>query len=178
MSIILEGFDNSGKSTLAATFGRAVVHPGPRPKPEEEEEYLRNQVLLSSQKVVMDRVTAISQPCYGDIGSLPHYMPYIRKMIGRFPCILIYCRPPTEVIKDFSKHVVKSYDDEQKTQWLLDNADRIIANYDLVMSKIPHLKYDYTNPDPQVVILARRANMNLRTWTHARSYLRQQPLFR
>ena len=178
MAIIVEGFDNSGKSTLAASLGRPVVHPGPRPGPSEELDYLVEQLRTSVHPVTMDRVTAISQPCYGDIASLPFYLPYVRKMLDSYPCILIYCRPPTEVIKDFSNHVVKSYDDENKVRWLQDNADRIIANYDHVMAKIPHLRYDYTDPDPNVIELALNSSQSLGAWSDAKSYLRQPQRFR
>ncbi len=178
MAIIVEGFDNSGKSTLAASLGRRVVHPGPRPGPKEEYSYIENQMHMATQKVIMDRITAISQPCYGDVGSWPFYRPYVIEMLNRFPCILIYCRPPTEVIKDFSKHELKSYDDEKKVKWLQDNADRIIANYDSVMSSIPHLKFDYTDPDKTAIELALKSNKSVGAWNHARSYLRQPQLFR
>lgn len=150
MAIIVEGFDNSGKSTLAASFHLTVVHPGPRPTTEEEERLcLENQLAMCGNLIVMDRVTSLSTPAYSGNTSINHWN-YIRRMLDTPHCVLIYCRPPIEVIKDFSRHICKSYDDVHKVQWLHDHAEEVVHRYDLMMAAIPHRVYDYTNPDPDL----------------------------
>lgn len=169
MAIIVEGFDNSGKSTLAASFGLRVVHPGPRPSTDGEEAMcLDYQLETCGLNRVMDRVTSISTPCYtGNFSSL--YTQYLDAMLSQSHCVLIYCRPPIHVINDFSHHSAKSYDDEDKIKWLRDNAEAIVGRYDLYMAQFPHLKYDYTNPDQSVVDLAKKAQTSLEAWTRWRS---------
>lgn len=173
MAIILEGFDNSGKSTLAASFGLEIVHPGPRPKNDMEvQQCLEHQLKICGDPIVMDRVTAISQPCYSEHFSLK-YHDYVMKMADTPFCIIVYCRPPLEVIQNFSRHIAKDYDDVAKTQWLFDNSERIVGNYDRYMSMIPHIKYDYTRPDPIVYQVIRDSVINRRMWQYARDCIRK-----
>ena len=164
MAIILEGFDNSGKSTLAASFGLRVVHPGPRPEtPGEEAMCLDYQLETCGSNRVMDRVTSISTPCYtGNFASL--YTRYLDAMLSQPHCVLVYCRPPIDIIKDFSHHSAKSYDDEAKIKWLHDNTEVIVDRYDLYMAQFPHMIYDYTKPDYSVKDLALKTQSNLEAW--------------
>jgi hypothetical protein len=164
MAIILEGFDNSGKSTLASKLGFEILHPGPRPKDwVEEHDCLMTQKIRAHLRLVMDRVTCISTPCYtGE--DWPRFKVWASKMIDTPHCVVVYCRPPLEVIKDFDKHVVKTYDEANQVKWLKDNADRIVDNYDTMMQGIPHMRYDYTNPDESVVELAMAAQMSVEDW--------------
>lgn len=173
MAIILEGFDNSGKSTLAASFGLDVVHPGPRPRSfREENDYLESQLRDCRLPIVMDRVTSVSTPCYtGDLHN-PRYRNHIKEMLDTKHCVLIYCRPPIEVIKDFSKHVAKSYDENRRLDWLQDNAEKIVGNYDRYLKNLPHLVYDYTNPKMSVVQIAYDALFTIGAWKSARSHIR------
>lgn len=165
MAIIVEGFDNSGKSTLAASFGLEIVHPGPRPKNQDEvNECLKLQVLQARFITVMDRVTAISHPCYAMRDPNDQEILSLTRMLNTKHCVLIYCRPPIEVIKDFSRHICKSYDEVSKINWLQDNAEKIVAQYDRLMSMVPHMKYDYTNPDPNVVKAALKCQLTPGEW--------------
>lgn len=164
MAIILEGFDNSGKSTLAASFGLDVVHPGPRPSSlKEENSCLSIQRRRCRQPIVMDRITAISTPCYtGNFDS--RYIEAVEAMLYTPQCVMIYCRPPLENIVDFSNHVIKSYDDDNKLTWLKANSHIIVARYDEYMRRFPHMVYDYTNPDQSVIDLAKDATLNIEGW--------------
>lgn len=111
----------------------------------------------------MDRVTAISTPCYsGHFRS--EYQRVINAMLYTPNCVLIYCRPPLGIIKDFTRHICKDYDEANKVQWLYDHAEEIVGRYDMLMTTIPHLKYDYTNPDPRVMDLAKQAATSREGW--------------
>ena len=150
MAIIIEGMDNSGKSTLAASFGLEIVHPGPRPSTWQDVlKCLDNQLAMCHRPIVMDRVTSISQPCYTGKYD-PIYAQYLNGMLSTQNCVLIYCRPPIQVIRDFSRHVPKSYDDEAKLKWLIANVDQIVDRYDSYMACFPHKVWDYTNVDMRV----------------------------
>lgn len=171
MAIILEGFDNSGKSTLAASFGLDVVHPGPRPRSFWEEiDFLETQLRECRLPIVMDRVTSVSTPCYtGDLYN-PRYRNNIREMLGTPHCVLIYCRPPLEVIQDFSRHQAKDYDENHRLNWLSKNAEKIVSNYDKYLRGLPHLVYDYTNPNMSVVQKAYDALFTIGAWKDVTSF--------
>lgn len=166
MAIILEGFDNSGKSTLAESFGLEVLHPGPRPETVVAEyACIQHQLANASQPVVMDRVTCISSPAYA--GNRPFHRLYKRhalQLLAQSHCVLIYCRPPIDVILDFSTHKAKSYDTPDSEMTLRRKARAVVGNYDNIMTNLPHLKYDYTNPDRKIVQLAYDAQFSLEAW--------------
>lgn len=171
MAIIVEGFDNSGKSTLAGQLGFPILHPGPRPKNQfEEHDYLMTQKIRAHLRIVMDRVTSISTPCYTG-KDWQRYAPWVRHLVDTTHCVIVYCRPPLEVIQDFSRHTIKGYDEASQVKWLIDNAPRIVDNYDLYMSQIPHMRYDYTNPDKTVPEMAIAAQMTVKDWHTWRSKL-------
>ena len=164
MAIIVEGFDNSGKSTLARSLGFEVLHPGPRPKSlGEEYDCFVKQLDQARKPVVMDRVTCISTPCYTS-KDWQNYAHWVRRMTEMPHCVIIYCRPPIEAIKDFSRHICKGYDEAKHVQWLIDNAERVVDNYDLYMSQVPHMKYDYTDPNRVVIQMAQDAQFTIRGW--------------
>lgn len=171
MAIIVEGYDNSGKSTLAASFGLDVAHPGPRPKSFAEElKCLEEQLRECRLPTVMDRVTAISTPAYTGRYE-DRYREYLLKMLDTKHCVLIYCRPPIEVIKNFSRHIAKGYDDLKQLEWLERNADLVVGRYDAMMHTVPHMVYDYTKPDPQVVQAAYDAQFTIGAWKRCREIM-------
>lgn len=166
MAIILEGFDNSGKSTLAASFGLEVLHPGPRPKTLlEEMNCIQHQLAKASEALVMDRVTCISTPAYAG-NRLFHrvYRRHALELASKPGCVIVYCRPPIDVILDFSTHKAKSYDTPNSEMTLRRKARSIVANYDAIMFHVPHLVYDYTDPDRKLVQLAYDAQFSLEAW--------------
>lgn len=168
MAIVLEGMDNSGKSTLAKSMGLGIRHPGPRPVTLDDIlRCLSEQIANASQIVVMDRVTNISHAAYAESmpPELAMLLEYHRKVMFSTPyCVLIYCRPPIQVIKDFSKHVLKSYDDVDKINHIVNRAEVIVENYDRIMEGLPHAKYDYTNPDNDMLLNACAAQINIVAW--------------
>lgn len=163
MAIVLEGFDNSGKSTLARTLPFPVMHPGPRPKTQEEEDKcLNKQMFYANQRFTMDRVTCVSTACYQ--AKVQPYIMWARSMANTEHCVFVYCRPPLEAIMDFSRHIVKSYDDEFQLGWLKANGERIVSRYDDYFRFIPHIRYDYTNPDRSILDAAIEAQHSVEGW--------------
>lgn len=145
MAIILEGMDNSGKSTLASKFGLEVLHPGPAPKTKVDElAFLDFHLKECRLPIVMDRVTCISQQVYQKRLFNDLHMSYLNKMINTQYCIIIYCRPPDEVILDFNNHNIKEYDTKEHIAKIKNNAKLYLDSYDKLMYNIPHLKYNYT----------------------------------
>lgn len=151
--IILEGMDNSGKSTAGRLLSLPVFNSGSRPK--NSSEFIQNlliQQTYSSLKVVVDRLTCISDPIYSgkDEGG---FCLYARNLIVRSPSnVIIYCRPPIETILDFSKHVRKEYDTDDSIKSLQSKAIHLIESYDILMSSLPHLVYNYTLSNSKAVL--------------------------
>lgn len=147
--IVLEGADNSGKSTLAAKFsGIPVYTAGPAPKNDEEEDKcLIEQMNRVPKTCVQDRLTCISQQVYANRLFDTKLASYVLDMIKMPTMIVVYCRPPDRVLMDFSTHNVKSYDTEDHLRKILDNQHTFIDRYDSLMSTIPHMHYDWTDPD-------------------------------
>jgi hypothetical protein len=164
VAIILEGFDNSGKSTLAEQFGLPVVHPGPRPKTWEEEIIcMDNQLADARLPIVMDRITCISSRVYKQKNAQEYY-DYLQQMVDTKCCVIIYCRPPTHTILDMSRHSTKTYDTKEHLKDLHRNANLYIGAYDKLFSSVPHLAYNYTKPDESVINQALDMQFNVGFW--------------
>lgn len=163
--IILEGMDNSGKSTLAAKFGLEVIHPGPPPKTWGEEQNCLNEQLKNARlPVVMDRVTCISSQVYKNRLFDKLYMDFLDRMLATPHCVLVYCRPPDEVVLNFDTHVVKAHDTKEHLQKVKDNAKRYLESYDKVMYNLPHLKYNYIRPNDDIIPMATDMVFHLKEW--------------
>lgn len=151
--IILEGPDNSGKSTLARELANLtrylVIHPGGAPIDAAHEiQCMEEQFKQSGLNVIHDRVTCISQPVYNtmrntsgpSIGTCKH----IFKLLNHRHNLIIYCRPPNEIVLSMQNHVVKSHDSPEHIKLVEANQEKLVASYDLLFSLVPHIKYDYT----------------------------------
>lgn len=150
--IVLEGADNSGKTTLASRFsGLPVYTAGPAPKDSEsEDKCLIEQMNRAGKVCVQDRLTCISQQVYADRMFDTKLGSYLVDMLKMPKVIVVYCRPPDRVLMDLSTHSIKSYDTEEHLKKILDNQHRFIERYDSLMSTIPHLLYDWTDPETNV----------------------------
>lgn len=148
MAIIVEGFDNSGKSTLAKHFGLSIEHPGPKPRNvREENQCLETQSRMARLPIIMDRVTCVSSQIYANRLFEPKLMEALKDMLNTPHCILVYCRPSLERITDFSGHIQKAYDKASDVNWLQKNAVRLVAQYDQLMKQVPHIVFDWENPN-------------------------------
>lgn len=160
MIIILEGPDNAGKSTLARMLAEdlkvEVVHPG-GPPANIADALIRcgEQAMLfqlgESISFIYDRVTCISEPIYRGIDT--HLVAFglfqadLASEVADHNVLLVYCRPPIRVIKDFSGHVTKAHETEEVVEHAKRNIDRIIIEYDEVMARLKPIVYDYTADD-------------------------------
>ncbi len=144
-SIILEGIDGVGKSTLARELGAYYnmgVHSigGPPPNNDTAQTMSGYQVAIASSSIVVfDRVTSISRLCYEKDLSVMHV-----KNLGSdslkllHDCILIWVTNPVPI------NIVKEYDTDKHLKAIKDNEIMIKDNYQRFMSSVPHFHYDYT----------------------------------
>lgn len=165
--IIVEGMDNTGKTTLVnklAEMGLSKRLLGGPPKDKASLKIqLKDQFNLASHPMVQDRATCISQQVYWDKMSDVVLNGYLHSMIREKHCLVIYCRPPEEVILNFATHERKEYDTDEHIKYVTDNAKRFVQSYDLLMSNIPHLVYDYTNPTLDLELVV-KSQFDKDTW--------------
>ncbi len=147
--IIIEGPDNSGKSTLASNIGLPYKHPGPAPINEFELNMcLHNQHESMNEAIIYDRVSCISHQVYNE-GWFNHPLlrQYLNSLIENKKVLFIYCRPPESHLMNFAHHKAKDYDTEEHIKKIIDNQSIYINRYDELFSSIPHIAYDFTDAD-------------------------------
>lgn len=171
--IILEGYDNSGKSTLAAllheTTGFEVRHPGPAPKNFRDEFCcLVEQASNAPINVIQDRVTSVSSQVYQNKLFNERYMAWLNGMLNTPHCVLIYCRPPIEKILDFTGHQIKDYDTPEHLEKVKGKAIETVESYDLVMKQVPHIVYDWTRPRAMDDVI--HSQTDFQTWISLRFF--------
>lgn len=164
--IIVEGFDCSGKSTLAAklgeTLGWPVLHPGgPTSSAEEVINCLIRSLNRMKQRCVQDRVTHISEAVYSMLTN-PRKSALAINSVREVACaeLIIYCRPATEIILEkLRDHRLKEHDDILKLDRVLEDAPTLIRLYDTVMhlvgayAGVRLLKHDWADPNSESHII-------------------------
>jgi hypothetical protein len=155
MLIIIEGPDNSGKSTLASWLAQSLnwrmMHSGGPVKTIEERDDRLNLLFKVPQPVVFDRFPCISERVYGptlravDIFGDEHGQEWLR-LFHSTPRCVIYCRAPLSLMLDLEHHVSKpgSGDDAKHVEAIKKNALALIHAYDRLMTEEEHLSYDWT----------------------------------
>ncbi len=138
-SIIVEGFDNMGKSTLIKELANRLNMPiytaGPPPK-DLKEMVVRFQEQLDCCKegYLLDRVTAISEPCYNKDTPYHNVFYGVREMMAK-DCIIIYC----STTWDDSSHVVKDHDTDEHLRFIEENREAICGRYEDMMKECSSL---------------------------------------
>lgn len=165
--IVVEGPDNSGKSTLIEQlindFNLKKISSDRHGPPINEEDNANRvkTVLIKAIKhrrnnVIVDRFSLIGEEIYGPI--LRHknlWTIAYKEKIKFMRCFkslnpfIIYCRPPDSFIMDLSKHIIKDYDSPSHIKNIEENQKLIIKAYDNYFAfwdSYNFFKYDYTNP--------------------------------
>lgn len=152
MIIILEGFDESGKSTLAnklaGRLGFKVVHPGPKPFDIDDAKQMAARqfgLMTFAQHVnlILDRVTCISSHCYmmNITYEFKSEQAAIDVLESQGHIKVIRCISyPTE-LKQTENDTLDSIEHASI------NRQQIIQNYQNLFMNIGHCVYDYKDPD-------------------------------
>lgn len=161
--ILVEGPDNSGKSTLIEQLAKEFdlfKCDRPHGPPKTPEELLNRtldvQNFYKSKMVIMDRNPVIGESIYGPIlrghnmwDDLDEKMNCEAELFSKLlsgTIFLIYCRPPRETLLDLSTHQVKDYDTREHLESLSKNKSKIVDAYDSCMLKWATYIYNYKNP--------------------------------
>lgn len=147
-SIILEGVDGTGKSSIAqvlsSVFDKRVHRIGGAPKDDADMcRHLDEQLQMAKNgATVLDRTTAISQRVYGDVLGTGFHNEYLEQHIRRIlstGAILVLCE--TEEIC----HTTEPHDDARQVQRMLSNIDLIKQTYRDVLDTIgeDYIVYDF-----------------------------------
>lgn len=148
--IVIEGPDNSGKSTLGEYLSQQLQTPlrhSEKPNPEwtalEALEHSCRQ--LRPQQAILDRIYVISEYIYGPIcrGRSALAEQHARAMLDLYsrPYLIIYCRPRMDTI-------LRNGGREQM-EGVLDNHQKIVEAYDSLMEELARfscckiLRYDW-----------------------------------
>lgn len=158
MSIIVEGPDGGGKSTLAEQIGWSsglpVVHGGGPPKTGEEAlSRLREPLIL---RAVYDRNVSVSEQVYGSLRGgqiLPESVidGVIAEMIQR-NVLFIYCRPNDSFLTanlEKNLRIKKPWKSQHHCSEVAANYSHVLELYDAVFSKLRSMRavvldYDWT----------------------------------
>ena len=162
--IIIEGPDNSGKSTLVEwikeNFYVTEVNRRHGPPVDAQDILERTELVLDTEihshprrNFITDRFSLIGESVYGPIlrgkdlwKEIPQDKERVEKTLRILNPFVIYCRPDLDTILDLSHHRVKSYDTQEHLSNLAKNQGLIVKAYDNYFENnpFPHFyKYNY-----------------------------------
>jgi hypothetical protein len=165
--IIIEGADNSGKSTLACELSSRLnipLHHSGGPPRNADEILLRQQDIVSSlensERKIFDRVPVISDMVYGIPlrGGSPfqsNHQTFREQLRNALKFPVIYCRPPVEILLNIvgrDQSHKSAYKTPEHMAALLKKIPHVIERYDLLISNYPHITYDYTGRGSSVTL--------------------------
>lgn len=146
MKIVVEGYDASGKSTLAKalaeTYGLSLVEAGPKP-PNDLDAIADSVIQERMTDVVHSRITPISRQAY-QLDNTRHHTIQLNAMVERFlqkGAVFIYCTGRA------AEHVVKDYDTQEHLAYLDRYEDIIRQRYDVLFRNIDCIIYDFKLDD-------------------------------
>lgn len=152
MFIIVEGMDNTGKSTLAFRLANDLkaVLVNNRDKPrsyEDAERWTVAMTKLITHTVVFDRWCGISEPIYGPVLKRDNILsPQDVKDLcyaikNKVSTVVIYCNPPLDVVQG-------SITEREQMEGVVDNTEELYNAYTrqiaLTRQWLPVLEWDYT----------------------------------
>jgi hypothetical protein len=163
-SIILEGYDGAGKSTLAnqlsKTLKMPVFHAGPKVSTDVEAmECCRDQMMEMTERRIMDRVTPISRLCYQVGLSDLHSYDLLEALIDmkRYSYV-VWCKPTKYV------HIPRQGEDLDHVRDIEARRASILMKYDRVMPAFADIVYDWEVHDHLWVIKNLICARNSQDW--------------
>lgn len=160
-SVILEGPDGAGKSTLAKflseLLGLPVIHTG---GPPDSKTALEAKLELCRQHGLFDRVPMISDPIYSTIAARPLYIPRHELMeeLARMNPVVVYCRGKTRRMWENISQERKAHKSPDHLKQVMVEYSQVVDLYDEFFKSPPRglqvLRYNWEEQTPHG--LARR----------------------
>lgn len=142
--IIIEGFENVGKSTLVQQLSKHFRLPQARtyymPQTEEDIARWHNWANAAPRPLILDRHPAISDLVYGPIlrNTTPSSLSLANTL--RHGHFLIYCRPHWDTIK-------RTFNEREQMKGTDTHFDQLLEAYDRLMDELnPDAIYNWENP--------------------------------
>lgn len=154
MLLLIEGMDNTGKTTLARSLRDTLKWPlladatvRGKDLGQKIKWHMHQMVLAQDNDIIFDRHSIISEHVYGTVllgknilAESPDW-PALLQHFKRTRPLIIYCRPPDEVVLKFE-------DGREQMGGVVENGKRLLDMYDMTMEQVfnyvPVVKYDYT----------------------------------
>jgi hypothetical protein len=160
VKLILEGCDNSGKTSLANSLVAVVgdlryFHPGGRPTDFSHEVRCmaeQYELLSTTGNIVIDRVTSISQQVYNPDESHNDLRMSEREAILALNPVIVYCRPSTDRLLRTQDLTWRDDESEEHKQKIIRHQHEFVKRYDEMFAKIPCISYDYEDVPHREVI--------------------------
>ena len=143
--IIVEGPDNSGKSTLIQTLSSQLKLPSARtyrmPQTEEDIQRWHNWANAAPYPLILDRHSSISDLVYSPVIRNTQPSSSLRLASAcRNGHYLIYCRPHWDTIE-------RSYNEREQLEGTHEKLHDLIRAYDNLMEELdPNFIYNWENP--------------------------------
>jgi hypothetical protein len=155
MLYLVEGMDNTGKTTLCARLHEDLHFPLVKCPSvrgmglDESVEWQKNFLKLAYQHdIIADRLALISEAVYGPVLKKDNilvnnkFWPLLVHQFLAAKPMIIFCNPPLEV--------VTAWDGRQQMKGVQEHADALYLQYASVMDAwkhfVPVVMYDYTQP--------------------------------
>ena len=143
--IIIEGPDNSGKSTLIQSLSHQLKLPSAKtyrmPQTEEDIQRWHNWANAAPYPLILDRHPAISDCVYSPlVRNTPGASSLRLANACRNEHYLIYCRPHWDTI-------AASYNEREQLEGTHEKLPDLIRSYDKLMEELdPNFIYNWENP--------------------------------
>jgi hypothetical protein len=156
--IIVEGPDGAGKSTLVKWLNEQIEDSfvtrwniPPKTKRQLDRNLEVSWLLIKCGKsIIQDRSPWITEPIYNALKNGTNrkctWLPYQMQLNSLQP-IIIYCRPPYEVIREHAATGSSPLDTPKYLKWIGTNIDKLIALYDSFFAPMESFVYDWTKLD-------------------------------
>ncbi len=141
--IIIEGMDNTGKTTLIHQLSQQFKLPSARtgtyPRKVSDILNWHNWASAAPRTLILDRHPAISDLVYGPILRGSTCSTHEIARVAREDHYLVYCCPPFGTVQ-------RSYHEREQMEGTEENLMQIYTEYQKVMLEIaPDFIYDFTN---------------------------------
>lgn len=159
--VIIEGMDNSGKTTLAKRLCEKLnleLVPSTGDTDLTTRHIFHTRMCRQKKPYVIDRTPAISELVYGPPlrGRVRLHDPEmsLHELISSDP-VLVYCRPSSQCILDFKSDI-------PQMAGVIDNAPELLQRYDQLMNflctRLTLIQYDFQNStDGEIVEKVRKS---------------------